>query len=127
MPKEDGQWKPGQSGNPSGRPKVPDDVKAIRKLSPFELERIINKYLQMDAPQIKSLLDSQTLPMREAYIASILLKGLNYGDPKRFDFILNRLIGKVTEHVQHHVTPTVIEKLEGGETILGIEKEEEAE
>jgi len=96
-----------QAGNPGGpgQPKIPEEVKAARKLNRIELERIINKYLYMPGTELRKLLEEATkgqneMPMIEAMIAKIMLAGFSEGDQRRLEFILDRLVGKVKDQVE---------------------------
>ena len=42
---EKGTWKKGQSGNPKGKPRTPEDIKHSRKFNQFEFERAVSKLL----------------------------------------------------------------------------------
>lgn len=114
------RFKPGQSGNPGGRPKLPDDIKEARKLNQHELERIINKYLAMSRDQVKESISSPTTPMMELMVASIVAQAAQKGDHQRLDFVLNRLVGKVKDQIEvTQVTPFVIKHTTGEQTVLG--------
>lgn len=107
MPKKDPKenlrpFKPGQSGNPGGRPKLPDDIKEARKLNQVELERIVNKYLYMDREAVKAAISSPKTPMMELMVASIVAQAAQKGDHLRLDFVLNRMIGKVKDEKDHN-------------------------
>lgn len=96
------KFKPGQSGNPGGRPKLPDDIKEARKLNQVELERIVNKYLYMDREAVKAAISSPGTPMMELMVASIVAQAAQKGDHLRLDFVLNRMIGKVKDEKDHN-------------------------
>ena len=89
------QFKPGKSGNPDGRPSLPPDLKEARALNKVELERLLNKYIHMDLPGMKTIYQDTKTPAIEAIIAKIIFEAVSRGDEKRLDFILNRLIGPV--------------------------------
>jgi len=76
-----------------GRPRVPQDLKEARSLNRIELDRLLNKYIYMTAPEINSAVRSTELPMIELITAKVLAKAFNDGDTKRLEFILDRLLG----------------------------------
>jgi len=57
--KESTQFKPGQSGNPSGRKKMPEDVKrAFKELTPVAIEKLtemINNPATKDADRLRAI------------------------------------------------------------------------
>ena len=100
-PRKPGTFKPGKSGNPSGRPAIPPDILKARSLSRFELERILNKYIHMTKSEvIKAAQDPSTTAL-ELMIASLISKGTNEGDYKRISFLLDRLGFVVTQKIEH--------------------------
>ena len=101
MGKEKTQFKPGQSGNPSGRPKeLPQFIEA-RKLNRVELEAVLNKLVT---------------PRIEEIIQAVVKNAIETGDPKYADFLLNRLVGKVPDKIDLPPNPISLltdeEKLE---------------
>jgi hypothetical protein len=113
-------FQPGQVTNPNGRPKVPDDIRETRKLDQFELERMMNRFLDLTADELTSEIKSGKLKGKELIIATIISKAIVFGDQKRFEFILNRLIGKVTENIKHtYPNVTILERIEGGVIVMG--------
>jgi hypothetical protein len=118
------RFKPGQSGNPGGKVKVPDDIKEARKLNQHELERIVNKYLYMDRDAVKAAISAPGTPMMELMVASIVAQAAQKGDHQRLDFVLNRLIGKVKDQLDVTVAkPFVVRHTDGSQTVLGSELE----
>ena len=81
--------------------------------------------MTMDKTQLKALVNAPDTPVIELMIASIIYKGLEYGDQQRLDFMLNRLIGRVKEQVEISTPkPTIIKRSNGEEVVLGVEKKE---
>lgn len=92
---------PGQSGNPNGQPKVPQEIKDARQLTKLELERLLNKYMVMTKDEVQEALKNPATPALELMIGSIVAKAVSGGDDKRLNFLLERMIGKVKEKVEH--------------------------
>jgi hypothetical protein len=122
-------FKPGQIANPNGAPRVPEEVKIARQLSQNQLILIFNKLLHMTGAELKAHWNNPETPVFERIVAKILNQADVLGDHHRLDFILNRLIGKVTEKVDVKLpTATIIKRVDGSEIELGakyIEEEKE--
>ena len=91
------QFKKGHSGNPGGRPKVPEALRGVAELSPTEIKRIIAKYARFTKDELQALLKRTDVPVIEMHVASILAHGVRHGDYARLGFLLDRTIGKVVE------------------------------
>lgn len=83
-------FKPGQSGNPSGRPKTPDDILAARKHSREELERTILRLVWADEAAIKAEADASETPIIVRIIGKMAIKALKTQDVTRSSFLLDR-------------------------------------
>ena len=120
-------FKPGQSGNPLGPPVLPPEVKEARKLTRIEFERIASQYMQMTKEEITKKLQDPKSTTLELIVMTIIHKAVKDGDQHRLDFLLNRLIGKVKDEVDVNVypKPTIIQKRDGTQEILGVEEIEE--
>ena len=78
----------------------------------------------MTKNELESILSKQNpdVPMIEMMIGSIVHKALVEGDPKRFDFILNRTIGKVADKIDLNAFSENLDKAGEAQIIdLGIE------
>lgn len=104
MPKEDTQFKPGRSGNPLGKPKTPPDLLKAKNLTRIELERLLNKFINMPRGDLAAYANKQDATAMELMMASIVSKAIIQGDTQRLDFLLNRLVGKVPDKVEATVT-----------------------
>lgn len=92
-------FKPGQSGNPSGRPELPAEIKGARVLNKLELELVLTKYLRCSVSDLRENKDNQELSSLDQIAINIILKAIDYGDPIRLNFLLDRLIGKVPQKI----------------------------
>src|SRR5687768_16998427 len=93
------RYKPGQSGNPGGRPRLPEDIKEARQLNRVEFERVANKFLYMTAVEIQAAVRAPETTGLELMVGSIIAKGIKNGDHQRLSFVLDRLIGRVKETI----------------------------
>lgn len=119
-------FKPGQSGNPKGRPKLPSDVLESRKQNTVSVARILNKFMNMNIEELKLLMNDKKTQNLELMIGRIIIEAIKTGDYTRLNFILDRSIGKVTEKVEHKLpTPTLVKLLDGSSIMLGSKKEED--
>lgn len=87
-------FKQGQSGNPKGRPKLPEDVKSCLKLNQVEFVRLANEFLFMSAKQLKEVSENHEETVFRQILAAVLLEAITNGDHKRLEFFIDRLIGK---------------------------------
>lgn len=90
-------FKPGQSGNPNGRPKLPPELKAVKALTADEINRMISKYTRMSKAELREAIESPDTPALELMIASGIANGIKTGDYSKIAFLLDRTIGKVKD------------------------------
>lgn len=121
-------WKPGQTGNPEGRPPLPPEVKEARRFNKTTLEEIVNKYLWMSLDGLRKSLADEQLPAVEGWMVSIITKGRTTGEWSGFEWIAQRLVGKVKEQVEvSMVKPYIVHRADGTALELGakVEKDED--
>lgn len=83
----------GKSGNPDGRPPLPPDILAARRINRAEFERIANEFLYLTQAEVEARFkDPKTTQIERMIGSQILAAGL--GDPKRFNCVMDRLLGK---------------------------------
>ena len=99
-------FKKGQSGNPSGRPKLPDDVVEGKKLNQIEVARVFNRFVNYSKAELEAVMKDPNTKALELLIGKIMAEAISKGDHMRMNFILDRMIGKVKDVVEQ----TIIEK-----------------
>lgn len=94
----------GTSGNPKGRPRLPDDIKSMRKFNQAEFDRQANEFLFMPVNQLSEILENPAETALRKILAGIIVESAKNGDYKRLEFLLDRLIGKPTKHVETDIS-----------------------
>lgn len=111
-PNPKNQFQPGQCGNPNGRPRLPEDLKVVTKLSPAVLKALIDKIAATSLEDLQSLHEAGVTNkwgLLEATVVSIWMKALREGDHNRLNFILDRSrIGRVKESLDVNLIPRVV-------------------
>lgn len=97
------QFQPGTQGNPGGRPKIPTDIAEARKISQFEFERIVNRFLFGTTEELEKALAKDAkkkLTAFEALVGGIIQKAIQKKDAKTGEWILARTLGKMRERLE---------------------------
>jgi hypothetical protein len=102
-------------GDPrAGRPPVTDEHLKATKLTKMEAERILNEFMAMDIDALEVVLKDKKRKVIEHMVGRIALMAIKNGDHSRLNFLLERLIGKVSDKIEHTVTPRIVHNLDGG-------------
>jgi hypothetical protein len=121
-------WQPGQSGNPKGRAPLPPDLRDAKKWSKELVTAAIDLAMSRNAEELAELAADPSAPRIVVALAKMLEMAIEKGDYQRLDFLLQRAIGKVVDHVEvKQVTPFVIRHTTGEQTVLGAKVESEEE
>ncbi len=99
-------YTPGTSGNPGGLSKLPKDIREIKQLTEREFTLLMVKYMDTPVKKLKLHYQAMELPGKDLMIISVIYMAVKFGDYKRVEFLLNRLIGKVKDQVDHTVNLT---------------------
>ena len=114
----------GENGrNPTGKNGMrTSELVLAKSLSREWVELKLVELLQKDMDEIEAVLDDRKRQVFDHWIAKIITKGIQEGDYRRLDFIMDRLIGKVTEKKEISVPkPTIIRRRNGETVELGAE------
>jgi len=122
-------FKPGESGNPRGRPRIRDNLKEVKLLSKTEMRRLIQKIVDMTPEELEVISKDKTVPALEMMLASVAYEAIRKGDQAKINFLLERTIGKVAERHEHEVTNVTYETevKEDGTLLQKIHEEEKVE
>lgn len=83
-------FKPGQSGNPAGRPKTPEDLLEARNFSREQLERAVLRIVWLNEADLATELTDMDKPIINRIIARIATNAWITGDIKSAGFLLDR-------------------------------------
>jgi hypothetical protein len=101
----------GQSGNPSGRPRLSDDVRKVRDLAKDDCIKSLCACLLMDAEGLERIQQEYASSNAMRLAASLIKNATEKGCPIRSQFIFNYVIGKPELH-------KAMDGDEGGKTII---------
>jgi len=93
-------FKPGQSGNPDGRPPVPADLREARKINQLVIERLFNEFLWMPKAELTRRYKAPETPAIERMLIQLVRSSQWGGDKGRIGFILQRIVGTVSTKVE---------------------------
>lgn len=83
-----------------GKSHLPEELKGIRALSAFEVNRMIARYARMIMSSLLEKLEDPGTTVLELAIASIFQKSIQQGDFAKLSFLLDRCIGKVQINIE---------------------------
>jgi len=114
------QFKPGQSGNPSGRRK--------QVLTKDKVSAIIGKVADNSVEEVRDLVGKETATMLERTVASIFMEAYEKSDASKLEFLFQRSIGKVTEQIDvKQIEPFILTKRDGSQVVAGVKQADEDE
>jgi hypothetical protein len=126
MTKKDTRFKKGQSGNPAGPKPLPEDIREANKLTKTMIMEILGQYLSMRVESLNHILTDDTKPVFHRMVASVAKIAIEQGDHQRLNFFMDRIVGKVTDRVEHKgATPVLISYSNGEQTLLTTTKDED--
>lgn len=112
------QFKPGQSGNPSGRRK--------QVLTKDKVSAIIGKVADNSVEEVRDLVGKETATMLERTVASIFMEAYEKSDASKLEFLFQRSIGKVTEQIDvKQIEPFILTKRDGSQIVAGVKQADE--
>ena len=96
------QFKKGQSGNPNGRPKGTTLVpKELRTINNRLVAETMSKYLNCTAQELQDHFKDPATSALDLIILRVLVEGIRKADQAKMNAILERIIGKVPDKIDH--------------------------
>lgn len=95
-----GQFLPGESPNPAGGPKIPQELKELRVLNRVEVEQLINDYWMLPESVINQKFNHPDTPLRDKLVIRVILRGIAKGDFQALGFLSDFIFGKRTEKLE---------------------------
>lgn len=93
-PKPVAGWVKGQSGNPAGRPKLPDTTQRLKEIAKIEAIESLSKVMMMTTADLAKLAQDPKATSVMKLAASLLHKAIKQGCPNRANFIFQYIVGK---------------------------------
>lgn len=90
-------FKPGQSGNPNGRPPLTQEQRALRKLTLAQYREVIELALTGTFKELEQFSKDKTNSAVQVGVAKLLLRAINHGDTSTFEIFTARIVGKIPE------------------------------
>jgi len=93
-------WQKGQSGNPSGRPKLPDSTQRLKDECKIAAIEALCKAMAMNRDQLAAVAEDRQAPAALLLAASLVHKTIKTACPIRANFIFQYIVGKPETYVQ---------------------------
>lgn len=90
------KFKPGQSGNPKGRPLHPIE-NALRKMTRTSLRKIIRACCKGNLDSLRKIIRNKNSSALEVGVANSMLKAAAKGDYGTIEHIVQRVTGKIPD------------------------------
>lgn len=87
------RYKPGQTGNPSGRPRTTPEEKKLRK----NFIHAMSLLQSLSMKEIRAIAEDESQPASKVIVAKSVLWAVDKGSAPLFSEIFNRTIGRVRE------------------------------
>ncbi len=107
FPNDDTKFKPGESGNPNGRPRK---IVSLLKDQGYKLSEIndtLMALLSMDMNELKEAFENPKATVLEKAVAGAIRKSIEKGSLYNIETIITRAMGKPKEQTEHSGGQTI--------------------
>ncbi len=94
------QFKPGQTGNPNGRPALTAVQRELRKLTLETYREVIELALTGNLDALRALIKNPDTPAIQVGVASSILTAIKKGDASVLERFAARLVGKIPDEIR---------------------------
>lgn len=111
------KWKPGETGNAGGRPKLPEDLQRVKRITADEVKQMFSRFGRMTNEEAQvCLADPKTTVLELAILKSLI-------DSDKLPFALDRMVGRLREEIEITIpAPTVVRRFSSNEVVvLGVD------
>lgn len=120
QPKARQGFQKGQSGNPLGRTPLSKEVREANKITKSMILDILGQYLTIRMDKLEEIIADPQATVIHRAVATISKIMIETGDHQKMNWFMDRLIGKVTDKIEHSgATPVLIEFSSGEKILLG--------
>lgn len=124
--------RPFEKGNKAakgvGRPWLDPNVKMMKRFTADELGQLISTLLYATDAEIDAIAANPEAPTGKKIIAKALINARDHGTWSTLNSILDRLIGKVKDVVEHQgLRPSILKRTDGTSVEFSLEKVREEE
>lgn len=98
------QFKPGQSGNPSGFPKMDPRSRVIKELTLAAYRNCVDLVCTGNIAALEAMKNDATIPAIQMAVAAALATAMRTGDYDTIEKIVSRVIGKIPEEININST-----------------------
>lgn len=93
------QFKPGQTGNPNGRPPISAEQRELRKLTIKSYGEVIETALNGTVADLKALIENPSTPAIQVGVATSIMRAIKDGDPSVLEMFAARIVGKIPDTI----------------------------
>jgi cobalamin biosynthesis protein CobD/CbiB len=106
-PPEHSKFKPGESGNPNGRPRKLVSLLKAQGYKLSEINDTLMALLSMDMTELKEAFENPSATVLEKAVAGAIRKSIEKGSLYNIETIITRAMGKPKEQTEHSGTQTI--------------------
>lgn len=93
------QWKPGQTGNPNGRPPLNPIQRALKNLTVQTYREVIEAVCTGNLDRLREMVEDPTTSALQVGVATAFMKAIKAGDYAVIERIAERIVGKIPDEL----------------------------